>query len=136
MNRYVFDTSALVSFIENESGADHIAELLELAIAHQVEIFVSVISLVELYYISVRSQNKEIAESRQNLIEQWPIVIEGIDGTYIRSAGHIKARSPMSIADCLIASLAMLKNAILVHKDPESEQIKNSIEQIALPYKR
>lgn len=135
MNRYVFDTSALVSFIENESGVDQIAELLEQAIANKAEVYISVISLVEIYYISVRSQSKEIAESRQTLIEQWPIVIEGIDGTYIRSAGHIKALSPMSIADCLIASLAVLKNAVLVHKDPEFEQIKNSVKQIVLPYK-
>ncbi len=41
----------------------------------------------------------------------------------------------MSFADCCIAGLAEQKQAILIHKDPEFEQLKDKITLHALPYK-
>ncbi len=42
----------------------------------------------------------------------------------------------LSFADSCIAGLAKFKQAKLVHKDPEYEQIQNDIEQLKLPYKQ
>ncbi len=41
----------------------------------------------------------------------------------------------MSLADSCIAGLAKFKSAILVHKDPEFEQVEDIIDQLKLPYK-
>jgi predicted nucleic acid-binding protein len=41
----------------------------------------------------------------------------------------------VSLADACIAGLAKSKEAILVHKDPEFEQLDNEIAQLKLPYK-
>ena len=49
--------------------------------------------------------------------------------------GEIKASKSMSFADCCIAGLAQIHKAIIVHKDPEFEQLKDEIKQHRLPYK-
>jgi predicted nucleic acid-binding protein len=41
----------------------------------------------------------------------------------------------LSVADAWIAATALSLGAILVHKDPEYEPLKNKIRQQILPYK-
>ncbi len=53
-----------------------------------------------------------------------------------KTIGEFKSSKSMSFADCCIAGLAKHKDAILVHKDPEFEQIEEDIEQLRLPYKK
>lgn len=53
----------------------------------------------------------------------------------IKFAGEFKATKNISFADSCIAGLSRLKHAILVHKDPEYDQVKNEIKQLKLPYK-
>jgi predicted nucleic acid-binding protein len=50
--------------------------------------------------------------------------------------GEIKASKAMSFADSCISGLAKFKNAILVHKDPEFEQIEGEVKQLKLEYKK
>jgi len=53
-----------------------------------------------------------------------------------RIIGEIKATKTMSFADCCIAGLAKFKQATLVHKDPEYEQMEDEMKQFKLPYKQ
>jgi len=50
-------------------------------------------------------------------------------------AGALKAKHHMSVADAWIAALAQARNATLVHKDPEFEQVEATIKVLRLPYK-
>lgn len=50
-------------------------------------------------------------------------------------AGELKAHHRLSVADAWIAALAKERNATLVHKDPEFEQIEATIQVLKLPYK-
>jgi predicted nucleic acid-binding protein len=50
-------------------------------------------------------------------------------------ASKIKSDYHLSVADAWIAALAKQRNAILVHKDPEFEQIESEIQVLKLPYK-
>ena len=49
--------------------------------------------------------------------------------------GAFKANHHLSVADAWIAALAKERNAILVHKDPEFDQIEAMINVLKLPYK-
>jgi len=136
MKNYVFDTSALLTFIENEEGVEIVENLLEKSIEYENNIFISIVSLIELYYISLREQGKEVAEERLNLIDNIPITQESLSNHLVKIIGNLKVYNSMSFADCSIAGLAKYKNAILVHKDPEFEDVENEIEQLKLPYKK
>jgi len=50
-------------------------------------------------------------------------------------AAEIKAFHKLSVADAWIAALAKERCAILVHKDPEYEQLENYVRTLKLPYK-
>jgi len=50
-------------------------------------------------------------------------------------AAKLKANYRISVADAWIAALAKERNATLVHKDPEFEQIEGVIQVLKLPYK-
>ena len=135
MDNYVLDTSAILAFIENEDGAEKIDALLIQALDYQVVIAISVISLIEVFYISVQEQGEEIAESRQQQIKALPIQIVDLDISLVEVIGFLKSKHKISFADSCIAGLAKSMSANLVHKDPEFEQILD-VKQLILAYKK
>lgn len=52
------------------------------------------------------------------------------------ASGRLKAFHHLSFADALIAGAAKLSEAVLVHKDPEFEDLPEEISLLSLPYKR
>ncbi len=135
MTAYVFDTSALFAYIENEEGAETVHSLLMRAIDGMDEIFISAITAIEIFYVSLQEQGEIIAEKRLELIRELPLIPVPLDLNLTKLIRGIKAKNRMSLADCCIAGLAMSKSATLVHKDPEFEQVSDGIAQVRLPYK-
>jgi len=133
--RYILDTSALLTYFEDEEGADRIEELLEQAQHHQVFLLVSFISFMEIFYITLREQSEETAHERLTLLQQLPLIRIESDPATGLVAGHLKAKYPLSLADCWIAALAEQYEALLVHKDPEFEALAERLNLLSLPYK-
>jgi predicted nucleic acid-binding protein len=135
MSNYVLDTSALLAYIEDEEGADEVETLLMKALDKTDELFISMVTCIEIFYISSREQGDVIAGERLTLIESLPLVQEPLNQGLIKIVGKIKAANSMSFADACIAGLSKFKNAVLVHKDPEFEQIETDVKQFKLKYK-
>ena len=136
MKKYVLDTSALLTFIENEEGVEEVETLFKQALDGRIELFISIISSIEIFYISFREQGERIANERLELIEDLPIVQEALTNKLIKIIGKIKTNKNISFADSCIAGLSKLKEAFLVHKDTEYECIENEVKQHKLPYKK
>ena len=136
MTQYVLDTSAIFAFIENEEGVDEVEKLLQKALDDEIVLTISIVSCIEVFYISWHEQGEQTAVERLQLINDLTIIQEPVDSQLIRIIGEIKAVKTMSFADCCIAGLAKFKQATLVHKDPEYEQIADEIKQLKLPYKQ
>ena len=132
---YVFDTSAWLTLIEDEAGADVVESLLEKANAGSVEILVSFMSFMEVFYITLQERDIEEAQTRLSLMASLPIARAESTVSLSISAARLKAKHRMSVADTWIAALAQEKGATLVHKDPEFEQIEDALEMLKLPYK-
>lgn len=135
MKNYILDTSAILTFIENEAGVEDVERLLLDAVEGKIQILISAVSAIELYYVSLREQGKTIADERLQLIDGLPIKQQPLHPDMAKIIGEIKADKSMSFADCCIAGLAKIHKAIVVHKDPEFEQIKDELRQHRLPYK-
>jgi len=132
---YVLDTSALVALIESEEGADIVRELLKQAYFGDIMIIVSFMTYMEIYYIALMEYDENEARERLNLLNSLPISrVESKEDMGVM-ASKIKANHYLSVADAWIAALAKQRNAILVHKDPEFEQIESEIQVLKLPYK-
>jgi len=132
---YVLDTSAWLTLIEDESGADVVQDLLEKARAGEIIIVVSFMSYMEAYYITLQERDRHEAQVRLDLMGSLPGL--RIDSTPALGilAGELKANYRLSVADAWIAALAQEREATLVHKDPEFEQVETIISTLKLPYK-
>jgi len=129
--KFLLDTSAWFTFMEDEKGADEVESILTTK-----DIIIPFIVLMEVYYISFREKGDYIASERYAFLKSLEAeFIWQIDEPTLLMAGKFKALYRISLADAVIASIAKRNGAILVHKDPEYEALKKEIEQKILPYK-
>ena len=134
--RFVLDTSAILTFTDQEDGYKKVEELLHQASDDTFEIEVCAVSLMELHYITLREQGEDQAARLVSLVKSWPVRWIYPDESMFLFAGRIKAFHRLSFADAVIASLAKLHEAVLVHKDPEFETLTGEVSLLTLPYKR
>ena len=132
---YVFDTSAWLALIEDEAGADVVQTLLESTRSGEIDIFVSFMSFMEVFYITQQEREIEEARARVRLMESLPIRRVESTPSLCESAAKLKAKYRISVADAWIAALALERNATLIHKDPEFERMEGELQVLRLPYK-
>ncbi len=131
----ILDTSAILTYIEDEDGSDYVENLLIDAEKGIVDIYISFISLTEVFYITLREKDEPLAVERIKLVQSLAVKIQESDEMVNIRAGKLKARNSISIADAYIAALCQIHNGILVHKDPEYEKLASEIKEYRLPYK-
>jgi uncharacterized protein len=119
-NSFVFDSYALIGYLENESFSDRIQHVLTQAKSRNVLLYIHAIHIGEVYYITFREQGKSLADLAYARIKALPIkMIDRIDEELLLSAAGLKAKYPISYADSFAAALAMIKNSPLLTGDPE-----------------
>lgn len=129
--RFLLDTSALMTFIEDEAGADRVQQVLNLD-----EVFLPWLALMEIYYITLQERGQAEADRRYAMIKLLPVnILWTIDEPTLLTAARLKAMYRVSLADALIAASAVRQTAILLHKDPEFEALSGQVMLEALPYK-
>lgn len=130
--KYLLDTSAIFTLIEDEKGADEVEHILR-----QKRIILPFIVLLEVYYISWRERGEEIADRRYAMLKSLNAeFISSLNETTLITAGKLKAKYNISLADAIIAACAITNNAILVHKDKEYEVLGDQLKQHILPYEK
>lgn len=128
---YVLDTTAVLTFLEDEDGAERVETLLR-----EEEILLPYLVLLETYYITLREQAEDVADRRYALLKQLPAtILWEVDEPTLLTAGRFKATQRLSLADALIAAFAQQQGAVLVHKDPELAALTDVVAQEILPYK-
>ena len=75
------------------------------------------------------------ATEKIRLIQSLAVKVQESNETLNIIAGKIKANYSISLADSYIAALSQHLSGILVHKDPEFEELSLLIKDHKLPYK-
>lgn len=132
----LFDTSAILALVDDEEGADTVQQYLTSAREYKVRLFASFVSLVEVRYITIQEKDEPGADYLVGLIKSWPLQWIYPDERQCLLAARFKAGYRIALADAIIAAAAYMLKAILVHKDPEFNQLSQEIRLLALPYKR
>ncbi len=135
VERYVLDTSAVLALTDQEDGWEQVEELLNRATDGEIEVVICAVSLMELYYVTLQEQGEDPAARLVSVVKSWPIRWIYPDERALLLAGRFKASHGLSFADAVIASVAGLHEAVLVHKDPEFEALAEEISLRTLPYK-
>ena len=129
--RYLLDTSAILTLLEDEEGAQRVETLLR-----REEVLFPFLALLETYYITLQEQTEDLADQRYALLKQLPeAILWSVDEPTLLIAGRLKAAHRLSLADALIAAFAVQQQATLVHKDPEMAALQGVVKMEILPYK-
>jgi len=127
MKKYVFDSSALISYLDGEANAEKVANFLEEINEKELEAFLCVVNLGEIYYHFIRSGGYHTGDTIIKAIRTLPIKIIEANIELTLSAGRIKAFNKMSYADCFAAALTENKKGILLTSDKEFKQVERKI---------
>jgi len=130
----LLDTSALLAFWNDEEGADEVEKILRAAPSRS-SVFFSFMTLMEAKYRLWRSGGRELAEEFERAVRNLPLSRVNLTDPILDRAAEIKATQRVSVADSWIIATALEIGAVLVHKDPEFEQVKDRLTLFPLPYK-
>jgi predicted nucleic acid-binding protein len=130
-DRYVLDTSALLALIEDEPGADRVAQVL----AEELVLLPWTV-LLEVHYVTRQRRGQAEADQRYAMVRQLPArILWEMNEPMVLTAARLKAAHWLSFADAVIAAFALREGATLLHKDPQFEALDEEVTLEALPYK-
>jgi predicted nucleic acid-binding protein len=131
---YLLDTSAILTIWNGEDGADIVEGVLKKS--SHTTVFVSFMTFMEAKYRVWKKNSRALAEEFYRDLRLLPVRRIDVDDTLIDIASEIKTTNNLSAADSWIIASAIRTNSVLVHKDPEFEQVAGRVDMIRLPYSR
>jgi ribonuclease VapC len=132
VKRYVFDSYALLAFLEDGPGAAQVEKALREVMGGKAEGWLSIINWGEIYYTAMREQGEKTAEKVVALLAQYPMRLVEADQPLTREAARFKARFRIAYADCFAAALAKRHKATVLTGDPEFRQVEKEVKVLWL----
>ncbi len=119
-DRLTFDSEAILAFFLGEAGAELVRDNLEKVQKREIEGYINILNLTEIYYILSRVSPK-LAEEKQRNLRLYGLKIVPInDNGLWREAAKIKCDHSMSLADAFaVATAETLKTKLIVGSDKE-----------------
>lgn len=124
---YVLDSYALIAYLENEPEGEKVEKFLKVARSGKTRLYLSVVNLGEVYYITKRERGAEKANETIFIIEQLPVSIIDADKAVSIQAAKLKANHSIAYADCFAAALGILNSARVITGDPEFRKLEKDI---------
>jgi predicted nucleic acid-binding protein len=133
VNRYLLDTSALLTLRDDEDGADKVADILQQAQQGKAQCYGCFMSLLEVLYRVWKDENEQEGKLAYQQCLGLPMEWLHEDKALLEKAAEIKATHQLSLADAWIGAAALLHDLVLIHKDPEFASL--ACRQLVLAYK-
>lgn len=126
----VFDSWAVMAFLEDEPAADKIEEIIAEAREAESDLLITTVNLGEIWYSLARVHSDADAETAIALILGLGFQIVDADWALTQRAAKFKARHAIAYADCFAAALADLRKVEVVTGDPEFKKLQGSVKVI------
>lgn len=123
----VLDSWAIMAYLEDESPAERIADLISDAHDEDVPMLMSVLNAGEVWYIIARRTNPGEADRAIRMIQEIGIKFVDADWVLTKIAAGYKVLGNISYADCHAAAVAKHHKAALLTGDREFEQLNDEI---------
>jgi predicted nucleic acid-binding protein len=123
----VLDSWAVMAYLEDESTAEKVAEIIADAHEEKIPLLMTVVNAGEVWYILAREVSVAEADASVRQLRQLGIEFINADWDLAREAGGFKAKHKMSFADCFAAALAKQRKAHLVTGDQEFKQVEADV---------
>jgi len=125
-SRFVLDTSAILALRGNEAGASRVEAILRAA---RRRVLVSFMTRMEILYRVTIDEDEEAALGAVRLLDAADVEWVSCEPAILGEAARIKARGGLSVADAWIAATAVVRDAVLVHKDPEFRRVREQVQE-------
>ena len=137
MNRYVLDACAVIALLQDELGADIVADALNSANEGQAEILMHKANFLEVYYDLYRVLGKDKANEIKDKILERPIkFIDEITDDIFNEAGRLKATYKISFADSFALAQAIISGGELLTSDHHEFNVIEKSENIKIRWIR
>jgi predicted nucleic acid-binding protein len=123
---YVLDSFAVLAYLEGEAGMSRVRSVLEGAEAKRHIVYLSLINLGEVLYITERERGLVAARRALGAVEQLPLEIVGVSRATVLAAAHIKARFPIAYADAFAVVTARDRAALVLTGDREFQPLADA----------
>ncbi len=124
-SKIVLDTSAVLAMRSDEQGADRVEALLRLGRAGRARVLLSFMTRMELLYRIGSDEGEEAAAAAVRLLDAAGVDWISCEPAILEEAARIKAQGGLSVADAWVAATAVVREAMLVHKDPEFGRVRH-----------
>lgn len=124
VRRYVLDSFALLAHLEGEAGALRVRSALEAAAQGTARVFVSMLNVGEVVYITERERGLIEAQIALSAVEQLPIQILDATRERVLAAAHIKSAHALAYADAFAVAAAQEMGATILTGDPEFKSVE------------
>lgn len=128
----MLDANAVLSLMEDGSGAERVQQLLTAALRDNTRVLISVINWGEVFYVSWERRGEEAARRTMASFSRLPVEIVPADIEQVSKAAEIKSRHKIPYADSIAAALAELRGATLVTSDRDFEKLGRRIQVLWL----
>ncbi len=126
MKQLVVDAWALLALLQGEEpAAGQVKIFLEQAQRQQLDLFISLINLGEVFYRIGKVKGEVEAEKTLAEIRRLSITIAPVTEQQVFRAAVLKIRYPISYADAFALAIANELGALLVTGDPELVSLRN-----------
>ncbi len=123
MRSFVLDASAAIQYLQAGPGAGKFEQLLADARRQQLLLFMSVLNLGEVYYLTWQRTGEETARQAVANLSHLPIQVIPVDLLQSLKAGELKAVHKIPYVDSVAAALAFQQQATLVTSDRDFEKL-------------
>jgi len=125
--RYVFDSYALIALTKHEADYQLVEKLLEQAKRNKLEGYINIVNLGEVFYIYLKSFNKDLAEKLITAASNLPLTIVDLDIPLLKIAASIKAQGGISYADSFVIATSLKYDAVVVTGDKEFKKFEKIV---------
>lgn len=124
---YVFDSFAMLAYLQGETGMEQVQSLLKDAEKERCLVYICIVNLGEILYAVEREKGLAKAHETLAAIQQLPIEVFPAENQTVLDAAHIKANHPLSYADAFAVACAQKLDATILTGDKEFESVEQII---------
>ena len=126
--KVLLDSFALLAYLNREDGFEKVRKVLAKAQKSDGMVLMNEINLGETYYVLCKERGSEKAEYfLDTILAGLPILRIGNSFENVIDAARIKAKYPLSFADCFVAASALREKAVIITGDPEFRNIEHMV---------
>lgn len=122
----LIDSYALLAYLKQENNYRKVENLLS---SKETQPLMNDINIGETFYILARERGLDKAEYFINaILPNLPIIKIGNAFSEVIQAAKIKARYPISYADCFAVATAIREKAVIITGDPDFKHVEKIVE--------